>query len=110
MKCPKCEMEMKVTDREGVEIDYCPQCRGVWLDRGELEKIVARTAVAEDHESDFYEDDEYRDERGRGRHGDHEDEEYRDVRGRGRHGDHDDRNYRGRKREGFWGNIMEIFD
>lgn len=93
MKCPKCEMEMKITDREGVEIDYCPQCRGVWLDRGELEKIVARTAVVDDHESDF-----------------HEDDECREVRGRGRHGDHDDRNYRGRKREGFWGNIMEIFD
>ena len=93
MKCPKCEMEMRITDREGVEIDYCPQCRGVWLDRGELEKIVARTAVAEDHESAFDEDDEHR-----------------DAQRRGRHGDHDERNLPRRKTTGFWGNIMEIFD
>jgi Zn-finger nucleic acid-binding protein len=33
-----------MTDRQGIEIDYCPQCRGVWLDRGELDKIVERTA------------------------------------------------------------------
>ena len=42
MKCPICDIEMRITEREGVEIDYCPQCRGVWLDRGELEKILAR--------------------------------------------------------------------
>jgi len=34
-----------MTDRQGVEIDYCPQCRGVWLDRGELDKIIERSAV-----------------------------------------------------------------
>lgn len=36
-----------MTDRQGVEIDYCPQCRGVWLDRGELDKIIERSAAAE---------------------------------------------------------------
>jgi Zn-finger nucleic acid-binding protein len=34
-----------MTDRQGIEIDYCPQCRGVWLDRGELDKIIERTAA-----------------------------------------------------------------
>jgi Zn-finger nucleic acid-binding protein len=34
-----------MTDRQGVEIDYCPQCRGIWLDRGELEKIIERSAA-----------------------------------------------------------------
>jgi uncharacterized protein len=34
-----------MSNREGIEIDYCPQCRGVWLDRGELDKIIERTAV-----------------------------------------------------------------
>lgn len=34
-----------MTDRQGIEIDYCPQCRGVWLDRGELDKIIERTAT-----------------------------------------------------------------
>lgn len=43
MKCPTCQIELKMTDRQGVEIDYCPQCRGVWLDRGELDKIIERT-------------------------------------------------------------------
>ena len=42
MKCPICDIEMRISDREEVEIDYCPQCRGVWLDRGELEKIIAQ--------------------------------------------------------------------
>jgi Zn-finger nucleic acid-binding protein len=35
-----------MTDRQGVEIDYCPQCRGVWLDRGELDKIIERSSSA----------------------------------------------------------------
>ena len=42
MKCPVCSVELRMTDRQGVEIDYCPQCRGVWLDRGELDKIIER--------------------------------------------------------------------
>jgi len=42
MNCPKCAVELKVTERQSVEIDYCPQCRGVWLDRGELDKIIDR--------------------------------------------------------------------
>ena len=41
--CPSCMIELKIADRQGVEIDYCPQCRGVWLDRGELDKIIDRT-------------------------------------------------------------------
>ncbi len=43
MKCPMCEAtDLVMTTREGVEIDYCPKCRGVWLDRGELDKIIDR--------------------------------------------------------------------
>ena len=44
MLCPSCKVELKMADRQGIEIDYCPQCRGVWLDRGELDKIVERSA------------------------------------------------------------------
>lgn len=48
MNCPMCAgSELKMSDRHGVEIDYCPKCRGVWLDRGELDKIIER-ASAED--------------------------------------------------------------
>lgn len=45
MKCPIDGTELVMTDRSGVEIDYCPQCRGVWLDRGELDKIIERSAT-----------------------------------------------------------------
>ena len=43
MPCPVCQVPLVMSDRQGVEIDYCPQCRGVWLDRGELDKIIQRT-------------------------------------------------------------------
>jgi uncharacterized protein len=43
MQCPACQHELRMADRQGVEIDYCPQCRGVWLDRGELDKIIERS-------------------------------------------------------------------
>jgi Zn-finger nucleic acid-binding protein len=44
MKCPVCtEPDLVMTERQGVEIDYCPKCRGVWLDRGELDKIIERS-------------------------------------------------------------------
>ena len=44
MNCPVCRVPLSMSDRQGIEIDYCPQCRGVWLDRGELDKIVERSA------------------------------------------------------------------
>ncbi|MBC6937205.1 MAG: hypothetical protein DWB42_15395 [Chloroflexi bacterium] len=45
MQCPVCDVELKISERQGVEIDYCPKCRGVWLDRGELDKIIERSAA-----------------------------------------------------------------
>ena len=47
MDCPVCKnVQLLMTDRQGIEIDYCPNCRGVWLDRGELDKIIDRSAPA----------------------------------------------------------------
>jgi uncharacterized protein len=46
MKCPIDDTVLQMNDRQGIEIDYCPQCRGVWLDRGELDKLIERSAVA----------------------------------------------------------------
>ncbi len=43
MKCPTCNVSLVMSDRNGIEIDYCPDCRGVWLDRGELDKIIERS-------------------------------------------------------------------
>lgn len=48
MKCPSCNETLLMSDKNGVEIDYCPNCRGIWLDRGELDKILERS---DDHYS-----------------------------------------------------------
>ncbi len=45
MNCPIDGAELRVSERQGVEVDYCPTCRGVWLDRGELDKILERGAM-----------------------------------------------------------------
>ncbi|MCJ8159377.1 zf-TFIIB domain-containing protein [Sphingomonas sp. LaA6.9] len=45
MLCPVCKVGLAMSDRQGIEIDYCPQCRGIWLDRGELDKIIERSAA-----------------------------------------------------------------
>ncbi|MFC7536331.1 zf-TFIIB domain-containing protein [Sphingomonas sp. GCM10030256] len=42
MQCPSDGTTLQMSERSGIEIDYCPQCRGVWLDRGELDKIIER--------------------------------------------------------------------
>jgi Zn-finger nucleic acid-binding protein len=47
MQCPVCRVPLAMSDRQGIEIDYCPQCRGVWLDRGELDKIIERSGPAQ---------------------------------------------------------------
>jgi Zn-finger nucleic acid-binding protein len=46
MLCPICNVELLMAEKQGIEIDYCPKCRGVWLDRGELEKIIERSNAA----------------------------------------------------------------
>lgn len=75
MQCPVCDVTLVISSREGIEIDHCPQCRGVWLDRGELDKIIERAAPAvagtgggrgrgepdwEDRDRDRYRDDDDR--------------------------------------------------
>ncbi len=84
MNCPVCQVELKMTERQGVEIDYCPKCRGVWLDRGELDKIIERT-VSTPYPIE----------------NDHHDEHY-DVDNDHRHGRH--------RRGGLLGDMFDIFD
>ncbi len=43
MKCPSCNETLLMTERLGIEIDYCPKCRGIWLDKGELDKIIEKS-------------------------------------------------------------------
>jgi Zn-finger nucleic acid-binding protein len=78
MRCPLDGTTLAMAERAGVEIDYCPQCRGVWLDRGELDRIIERCAgVGYERETGRGND---RDQNGREHHHDrrdHEDDEYR---------------------------------
>ena len=65
MKCPTCtDTDLVMTDRQGVEIDYCPKCRGVWLDRGELDKIIERSSqtapLSRRDDDDWDDDDKYK--------------------------------------------------
>ena len=45
MQCPVCQLDLQMTERQGIEIDYCPKCRGIWLDRGELDKLIERSTA-----------------------------------------------------------------
>jgi len=90
MKCPNCNETLIMTERQGVEIDYCPKCRGVWLDKGELDKIIERTAgfdqtrYDDDHKrypsQDNYQDPYYK----------------------------NDPKYRQKKRKGFLGDLFDF--
>ena len=86
MNCPHCNITLTVSERQGVEIDHCPKCRGVWLDRGELDKIIERY--------DAYE---------------HDDGRRQAVQRRREHDDDDDRRRHAHypRRKSFW---QELFD
>ncbi len=99
MKCPVDHTTLVMTERNGVEIDYCPSCRGVWLDRGELDKIVDRSLA--DAAPPVALKEPVRDTRPAPR---------RDDRRRDRDDDDDDndrRRYRKKKRDSF---LSELFD
>ena len=64
MRCPNCEKDLRIYDRHGVEIDLCPNCRGVWLDRGELDKIIERSSRYVEVPLADYDEDEVRQRRG----------------------------------------------
>lgn len=52
MNCPACkDVKLVISDRQGIEIDYCPDCRGVWLDRGELDKLIEKSVQSESHQN-----------------------------------------------------------
>ena len=60
MKCPTCkEPNLVMSERQSIEIDYCPECRGVWLDHGELDKIIERSNA----ESKYHVDNKYADQK-----------------------------------------------
>jgi uncharacterized protein len=93
MNCPVCSVTLSMTERQGVEIDYCQKCRGVWLDRGELDKIIERSVDTEPRPSSEPRYEE------RDRH-------YED---RGHYKQHDDHKYgyKKKKKESF---LSDLFD
>ena len=105
MKCPNCDQTLVMAERQGVEIDYCPKCRGVWLDKGELDKIIERSAENEMRggqsdgsggqsrdEDRFRNDDKYR-----------EENKYRDEEYYRKHG-----KYPYKKKRGFLGDFFDF--
>lgn len=61
MNCPLCNIHLIISERQGIEIDYCPQCRGVWLDRGELDMIIERClsiSASQQHQGEQMENSE----------------------------------------------------
>ena len=93
MNCPVCtNVNLVMSERQGIEIDYCPQCRGVWLDRGELDKVIERSVAGpsgqnfdnerREHSRDYKPSEHYR-------------EPYREGQ------------YKKKKREGF---LADLFD
>jgi uncharacterized protein len=74
MKCPVCNVDLTMSERQGIEIDYCPKCRGVWLDRGELDKIIERS-TSESPQAQYRESDYEHQGKHHGKH--HEDESHR---------------------------------
>lgn len=93
MKCPTGILELKMSERQGVEIDYCPKCRGVWLDRGELDKIIERF-TNESYNSQKRKDDTNEFEIGK------YNKEHKD--------DEDEKQYKSRKRKSIFGNIFDF--
>ena len=98
MNCPQCLTEVLVmTERQGVEVDYCPRCRGVWLDRGELDKILERSVAELGSERPAVLHEPVYDER-RYRYDDDDDDHYR----------YDPRYAKKRKRKNFLEEILDF--
>lgn len=92
MKCPNDNTILLITERKGIEIDYCPECRGVWLDRNELDKFIALGEI----KGDVSLRQERRDEPRPHNYDDH------------RSYDHDDRHHKRHKKENFLGDLFDF--
>lgn len=118
MKCPVCNIDLLMAVRKEVEIDYCPTCRGIWLDRGELDKILERSAGEfqpethsrnakeyrghdNDHDNHDNRHKEHRDDDHDSRHREHHDDDHHS---KGLFGQGDNKN---RKKRSF---LSDIFD
>ena len=104
MKCPNCEETLVMTERQGIEIDYCPKCRGVWLDKGELDKMLEKAITSES--SDKLKQNE---ESGKKRYDDDKDYYHDDKDGHfNRNRQSKDKYYPNKRRGGFLGNLFDF--
>jgi Zn-finger nucleic acid-binding protein len=101
MKCPNCEATLMMTERQGVEIDYCPKCRGVWLDKGELDKIIEKSTAAESSQQ-LKQNDMNRDRR------DDDDDDDDDDNGGFLNRNKNQQNNPNRRRGGFLSNLFDF--
>ena len=96
MKCPNCNETLVMADRQGIEIDYCPSCRGVWLDKGELDKIIERSSNYSPNPG-YEPDRDYR----------HDDDHYKKQYPQ-QGGYSNDPHYKHRKKKGFLGDFFDF--
>ncbi len=104
MKCPNCDQTLVMTERQGVEIDYCPTCRGVWLDKGELDKIIEKSTEAEDAQN-LKQNDEKRKQR---QNDDDDDDDDDDGGFFNRNRRNDTNENTNRRKGGFLGNLFDF--
>lgn len=119
MKCPNCnDIDLLMSERKGIEIDYCPSCRGIWLDRGELDKFIQQADQQvqansfEKAPSSGRSRDELAHQYGRSDDDDrkYDDRKYTDRKYENREFQDDDRQYPryGKKKESFWSNLFDF--
>lgn len=100
MKCPNCEETLVMTERQGVEIDYCPKCRGVWLDKGELDKIIEKSSSADSSQQLKSQDEK--------RYREHDDDDDDDRGFFNRNRSNDNKTNPNRRKGGFLGNLFDF--
>ena len=103
MQCPICNVDLVMSERQGVEIDYCPKCRGVWLDRGELDKIIERSGSGSTPGMNIGYQQKY----GRSSHEDYDKNDYQQ---KNEHNSNRDVYPKKRKKESFLADIFDFGD
>lgn len=109
MKCPNDNTTLQMSDRNGIEIDYCPECRGIWLDRGELDKLIERAGSHYAGGAPAFSQQPQASQHQPAQHYGDDDDYYKQQRHHDSHGHHDDHHngHHKKKKEGF---LDDLFD
>jgi len=102
MKCPVCkDLNLVMSEKQGIEIDYCPECRGVWLDRGELDKIIVKSNSELNYQSQEQQNNKHTTYYNENNSSNHKENES--------HKNQSYTNQHGRKKESFMSNVFDMF-